>query len=56
MTSQHNRPPAHLGALVAADDKESDSPAQLRCSPDSRSTASPFPPRVTAPRPEVSWC
>ncbi|WP_153245896.1 MULTISPECIES: hypothetical protein [unclassified Kocuria] len=34
MTSHHNRPAAYLGALASADDKESDSPGQRRCSPD----------------------
>ncbi|WP_165860429.1 hypothetical protein [Kocuria tytonicola] len=56
MTFQHNRPPAYLGALASADDKEADSPAQHRCTPDPRSTASLFPPRASAPSHEVSWC
>ncbi|MBN6812777.1 MULTISPECIES: hypothetical protein [Kocuria] len=56
MTSQHNRPAAYFGALPSADDKESDSPGQRRCSPDIRSFGSPFPSRADAVCIEVSWC
>ncbi|MDO4918974.1 hypothetical protein [Kocuria sp.] len=55
MTSQHNRPPAYLGALASADDKESDSPGQRRCTPDVRTTALPRL-RGTGRPDEVSWC